>query len=148
MERIRVYKVLKGLAKFFIIFGAVFTILGLSLIIKSTISGFNFRLLSGDWNSVIFLFQGILFISIGYFNLKNEKYFIEWDTHELRFFLPDRKIIETIKLSEIKSVEIRLFEIEIRMPDTVRTINLENLEFEDLRRVKKKIEEISKLEKK
>ena len=148
MERIRVYKVLKGLAKFFIIFGAVFTILGLSLIIKSTISGFNFRFLSGDWNSVIFLFQGILFISIGYFNLKNEKYFIEWDTNELRFFLPDRKIIETIKLSEIKSVEIRLFEIEIRMPDTVRTINLENLEFEDLRRVKKKIEEISKLEKK
>jgi hypothetical protein len=143
MERIRVFKVLKGLAMFFIIFGTIFTILGFSLFIKSLISGFNTKFPSGDWNSVIFTLEGPLFILMGYLNLKNKKYYIEWDDKELRFLLPDTKQVETILFSEIDSVKIKLFEIELKLTDSVRTLNLDNLEFEDLKRVKKKFEDLS-----
>ena len=133
---------LKGLARFFIILGTIITILGISLLIKSLIGGFNIKFPSGDWNSVMFTIQGLLFILMGYSNLKNKKYFIEWDDRELRFYLPDTKRTETVRFSEIESVRIKLFEIELKLTDSVKTINLENLEFEDLKRVKKKFEEI------
>jgi len=143
MERIRVFKVHKGFAGFFISFGTIFTLLGILLLIKSFIDGFNVKFPSGDWNSVMFTIQGLLFILMGYSNLKNKKYFIEWDDKELRYYLPDTKVIETLQFSEIESVIIKLFEIELKLIDSVKIINLENLEFEDLRRVKKKFEEIS-----
>lgn len=143
MERIRVYKVFKGFAGFFISFGTIFTLLGILLLIKSFIDGFNVKFPSGDWNSVMFTIQGLLFILMGYSNLRSKKYFIEWDEGELRYYLPDTNAIETIQFSEIESVIIKLFEIELKLIDSVKKINLENLEFEDLKRVKKKFEEIS-----
>jgi len=143
MERIRVFKVLKGLAMFFIIFGTMSTILGFSLFIKSLINGFNIKFPSGDWISVIFTLEGPLFILMGYLNLKNKKYYIEWDDQELRFLLPATKEVETILFSEIDSVKIKLFEIELKLTDSVRTLNLDNLEIEDLKRIKKKFEDLS-----
>jgi hypothetical protein len=143
MERIRVFKVFKALSRFFIILGIITTILGLSLFIKSSINGFNTNFPSGDWNSVIFTVQGLLFFIMGYSNLKNNKYYIEWDDKELRFLLPDTKQVESVLFSEITSVSIKLFEIEIKHKDSIRTLNLDNLEFEDLKRVKKKFEDIS-----
>ena len=142
MEKIRIYKVHTGLAKFFIIFGFIFTILGISLLIMSLINGFNLHFPSGDWNSVFFTFQGLLFILMGYSNLKVRKYFIEWDDKELRFLLPDSKKTETIKLDQIQSANIKLFEVELQLANMTRTLNLENLQFEDLRKVKEKFENI------
>lgn len=145
MERIRVSKFYPGLAKFFIIFGIIFSILGFSQLIKSLIRGFNDQFLSGDWSSVIFTIQGILFILLGYSNLKSGKYFIEWDENELRFLLPDTKKVEVIKIDQIQSVRIRLFEIELKLSNCTRTLNLDNLQFEDLRKVKEKFELIAKI---
>ena len=65
MTRIKVFKTRKGISIFFIIFGAVFTILGILLIIKTLIHGFNTKFPSGDWNSVIYSVQGVFFIIIG-----------------------------------------------------------------------------------
>lgn len=145
MERIRVSRVYPGLSKFFIIFGSIFSILGFCLLIKSLISGFNVQFPSGDWNSVTFTIQGLLFILLGYSNLKSGKYFIEWDDNELRFLLPDTKKIESIKFDQIQSISIRLFAIELKLADCTRTINLDNLQFEDLRKVKEKFEHISRI---
>jgi hypothetical protein len=144
MERIRIYKVHTGLAKFFIIFGSIFFILGCSLVIKSLINGFNFQFLSGDWNSVFFTLQGFLFIIMGYANLKSRKYFIEWDDNALRFHLPGSRNTETIRIPEIQSVCIRLFEIELKLPENTRILNLDNLQFEDIKKVKEKFESICK----
>jgi hypothetical protein len=143
MERIRVFKVLTGLARFFIILGAITSIFGLSLFFKYLINGFNTKFPSGDWNSVIFTIQGFLFIIMGYSNLKNKRYYIEWDDKELKFLLPDRKQVESVLFSEIVSANIKLFEIELRLKDSVRTLNLDSLEFEDLKKVKQKFEDLS-----
>jgi hypothetical protein len=143
MERIRVFKVYKGLARAFIILGTILTILSLALFIKSLINGFNTKFPSGDWNYVTFIVQGLLFITIGYSNIKNKKYFIEWDDIELRFLLPDTKKAESILFSEIVSVNIKLFEIELKLKDSIRILNLDNLDFEDLKRIKNKFEDLS-----
>jgi hypothetical protein len=143
MERIRVFKVLKGLAKFFFVFGSIVTIIAFYVVIRSLVNGFNTQFPSGDWTFVFFTIQGLLFILMGYLNLKNKKYYIEWDDKELRFLLPDTKKVESVLFSEIASVNIKLFEIELKLIDSVRTLNLDNLEFEDLKRVKKKFEDIS-----
>jgi hypothetical protein len=147
MERIRVFKVLKGLAKFFIVFGSIITIIAFSVVIKSLVNGFNTNFPSGDWTFVFFTIQGLLFILMGSINLLNKKYFIEWDDKELRFLLPDTKQVETVLFSEITSVNIKLFEIELKLKDIVRTLNLDNMEFEDLKRLKKKFEDLKVINK-
>lgn len=125
-------------------FGAIFTILGILLLIKALTNGFNTSFPSGDWNSVIFIIQGVLFIIMGAGNLSVRKYYIEWDDNELKFLLPDAKKLEVIKLGDIISVTIRLFEIELKLYDKTRTLDLSNMQFEDLKLIKEKFEEISR----
>jgi len=144
MERIKVYKGKDWLAKFFVFFGAAYTIFGLGLSINYAISGFNFHFPSGDWNSVLFFFQGILFVTMGIASLKSRKYFIEWDDKEMRFFLPGAKVVDSVVIDDIRSVNVRLFEIELELKNGLKNINLENLEFEDIRKIKGKFEKLQK----
>lgn len=144
MNRINVFKTSTVFSKFFIVFGAIFTTLGLLLLIKALSGGFNTRFPSGDWNSVLFIIQGLLFILMGAGNLSVRKYYIEWDDNELRFLLPDTRKVETIKIIDIVSVTNRLFEIELELPDKTRTLDLNNLQFEDLRMIKEKFEKIKR----
>jgi hypothetical protein len=146
MTRIKVFKTQKGLSIFFLFFGIVFTTLGVGLIIKVNFQGFNTKFPSGDWSSVIYTLQGLLFIIMGSSTLINKKYFIEWDDNELRFLLPDTKKIETIKFEDIDSVNIRLFEIQINHGDKTRILDLNNLQFEDLRKIKERFDQIINLD--
>jgi len=50
MTRISVYKTPTVFSKFFIVFGAFFTVLGIILIIRALMNGFNTEFQSGDWN--------------------------------------------------------------------------------------------------
>ncbi len=144
MTRINVFRTSTYLSKFFIVLGAVFIIVGILLMTIAFINGFNFKFPSGDWNSVIFTFQGILFAIMGVGNLSVRKYFIEWDDNELKFLLPDSKKPETIKLADIISITIRLFEIELILLDKTRILDLNNLQFEDLKKIKEKFEDIKR----
>ena len=65
MTRISVYRYPAVLAKFFIVLGSIFTILGILLLIKSLIDGFNLNFPSGDWDSVTFIVQRVLFTIMG-----------------------------------------------------------------------------------
>ena len=145
MTRFYVFKNSTFLVRFFIVFGGLFTIFGIILLIKALTNEFNSNFPSGDWNSVIYTFQGLLFLIMGAVNLYVRKYYIEWDDTELRLLLPDTKNLETIILSDINSVNIKLFEIELKLQDKTRTIDLSNLQFKDLRKIKEKFEDIKKM---
>lgn len=147
MTRISVFKTSTLLSKIFVTFGAIFTTIGILLLIKALINGFNTKFPSGDWNSVLFAFQGLLFILMGVGNLSVRKYYIEWDDNELKFLLPDTRKPETIRLSDIISVTIRLFEIELRLPEKTRILDLNNLRFEDLKKIKEKFEDLKQMKK-
>jgi len=144
MTRINVFKNLTAMVRFFIIFGGLFTITGIFLLIKAFNTGFNTNFQNGDWNSVLFTFLGIIFIIRGVENLYVKKYYIEWDETELRLLLPDKKTLETIMLSDINHVNIRLFKVEFKLNDKTRFINLSNLRYKDSRKIKEKFEEIEK----
>ena len=142
MTRINVFKASSSFSWFFLVFGSVFLVLGAILFIRALIEGFEWQFFSGDWNSVIYMIQGILFMAMGLSNLLNRKYFIEWDDSEIRFLLPRSKQVEMVRISELSEVEIRLFEIRITLPDKTRVLDLNNLQFEDLRKIKEKFETI------
>ncbi len=145
MTRINVYKVPAVFSKFFIVFGIIFSIIGIILLIRAWMDGFDTQFPSGDWNSVIFIIQGILFIMMGAGYLAVRKYYIEWDDREIRFLLPDTKKPESILLDDITSVTIKLFEIVLQLKDGSRSLDLNSLQFEDLKKIKSKFEEIKNL---
>jgi hypothetical protein len=140
MERINVFKVRTKLAIFFLITGIIFTILAISLVIYSVIQGFNTNLLGGDWIWVLFTIEGVLFFLIGYSNIKNKKYYIEWDEKEIRCFLPGTKIPDIIKFDQIESSTISLYQIELKLANEIKILNLETFQFEDIKRIKQMFE--------
>ena len=147
MTRINVFKNPTAMVRFFIIFGGLFAISGIFLLIKAFNNGFNTNFQNGDWNSVLFTFLGIIFIIRGVENLYFKKYYIEWDDNELRLLLPDNKILETIILADINYVNIKLFKIELKIKDKSRSIKLSNLRYKDQSKFKEKLENINKTKK-
>ena len=143
MERIDIYKIRKKSVRFLTYSGLVLLFFGMVMLVIAIVHGFRYEFPGGDWNYVIILIQGILLFFTGQSLLKGAKYFIEWDNEELRYFLPKSKLIETIRLSEIQSIEIKLHEIKIRLPESHKDINLRNISYNELKRIKKKFEELS-----
>jgi len=144
MIRIYILRYPGWLAKFFIVFGVILVLLGLVQLVMAIVEGFDIVFMSGDWGSVFFTFQGILFIILGTCGHINRKYYIEWDDLELRFLLPGKKGAGSIKFEDILSVQVRLFEIRIQIPGGVRIFDLSNLQHEDLRKVKEKFRALAK----
>ena len=147
MTRINVFKNPTAMVRFFIIFGGLFSISGIILLIKAFNNGFNTNFQNGDWNSVLFSFLGVIFIIKGVEDLYVKKYFIEWDDTELRLLLPDNKVLETIILADINYVNIKLFKIELKVKDQTRSIKLSNLRYVDQSKFKEKLENINKTKK-
>jgi len=144
MTRINIFRSSTFLTKFFIGFGSLLSISGILLLVNALINGFNVELLSGDWSYVLFTIQGLLLLLVGSWNLVVKKYYIEWDDDELRFLLPDIKRLDTIKIDQILAVTIRLFEIEIKLKDKTKVVDLNNLQFEDIKKIKEKFEDLRK----
>ena len=90
--------------------------MGIIVSAKNLTGGFDARLKGGDWTFVLFIFQGILFVLMGY---------------------------SFVKLDEIASVNIKLFEIQLKLKEGLKTINPDNLEFENLKRIKEKFSGLS-----
>jgi len=141
MERIQIFKRLKGLL-FFMIFGLISFLFGMTMLISSLKFGFKTEFLGGDWNYVFYTLQGIIFFTLGHSSKKYEKYFIEWDNKELKYFLPKNKTEEIVVISDIKGLSINLYEIKILLPEAEKTLSLENVQYKELRRIKEKFEEI------
>jgi hypothetical protein len=142
MTKIKVFKVYREVAWVLIVIGSIIFFYGTILFIKALISGFNCHFPSGDWISVFFVVQGPITFLMGFFNLRNTKYFIEWDDIEIHLFLPGTKKVEKIDISDISSVIIKLFEIQFMLAGKKRILNLDSLQSEDLRKIKEKFESL------
>ena len=147
MERIRIFRGSPALAKFLLGFGCFLTLFGLVVTVKLIIDGFDTHFPSGHWSFVLFTFQGILFIIMGWSYLKSRKYFIEWDDKEIRYLLPYTKKTESVKIDDIRSVNTRLFEIELKLINGWKTVNLDNLEFEDIKKIKERFSSLGQTNK-
>lgn len=142
MERIRLYRISLFLSWTFIVLACLNAAFGIALLIKNTEQGHlpedSFKIV----HPVFMILQGIVFLIWGIYNLSKRKFYIEWDETDLRLFLPGTKRLEIIKFTDIQSVIVRLFEIELRLLNKVRIIDLNNLKYEDLKKVKERFEKI------
>lgn len=137
MVRLKIYKVKKSIAKLLIGFGSIILVAGLIIVIKTVADD-----TTPEWSAIVFILQGILFLTLGYLHYTSDKYFIEWDDTHLNYLLPGSGKIETIQFPEIKSITINLFEIQLQIGNSEKTINLGNLQFEEIKALKQKFEEL------
>ncbi len=138
MERFKVYNVKKRLSYFLIVFGGVLLTISFLIWINTNLTGSVFS----NWNVLQFALQGSIFIFIGYWNLRSGKYFIEWDKEKINYLLPKSKDVESITIAEIKHISINLFEINLKFENAEKTIKLDNLQFEEIKKIKEKFEGI------
>ena len=143
MERHYVHEANKGLAYVLIIIGVSLAGVALAMLIKSLITGPENEAL--EWTNILYIIQGGSLIVIGLYNLRSRKYYIEWSEEEIKIYLPGYKEIDTVQISHIKGLEIKLFEILIHIDKGDKRIDLEHVEFESIRSLKDKFEEISSI---
>ncbi len=141
MERHYVYQTNKGLAYFLIGFGVLMGGVALGILIKSMLPRFGDE--AFEWTSLLYFIQALSLVVLGIFNLRFRKYYIEWSAEEINYFLTGKKRVEKIRIADIESLVIKLFEIQIKLKDEEKIINLENLQFKSIRSIKDKFEEIS-----
>ena len=137
MKRYKLYNTNKAILISMLGLGSVSLIYGIIKLIQ-IIGGAS----SFSWESQIYTLQGILFTVLGMFHLRTRKYFIEWDDVQMNYLFPGNKTVETIVFSEIQDVTIKLFEVKLQLKDSEKTINLENLQFKEIRMIKDKFEEL------
>jgi hypothetical protein len=144
MERINIFKIKKNFIQAFIGFGIIFIMLGLTLLLRALTVGFDYNFFGGDWNSILYIVQGIVFVLLGLYQLKYRNYFIEWDETEIRYFIKGEKKIRRIEISKIKSIEIKTNMIVIQINEYEEKFQLvfELVEFNTLTRIKMKFEEL------
>lgn len=140
MTRIRVFKVNKGLAYFLISLGGIQVIVSLGLFIKDLMTDFDSS--PEPWNYALLFAQGVLLIILAGFNIRSGKYYIEWDNYCIKYLLPKSKAPESILLADIKDVKIKLFEIHIQGDGIDKILDLENVQFDEIRAIKNKFEQI------
>jgi len=144
MEKISIYKIKQKTLKAVIGIGVVFIFLGLTLLIRAIYVGFNTNFFGGNWNSVNFIAQGIIFTLLGLHGLKYRNYFIEWDENQIRYLIKGEKKIRIIEISKIVSIEIKLNKIICQLNEHKEKIELEfeAVEYSVLKRIKDKFEEL------
>jgi len=134
MERIRFSRTPIVLIWLIAIVAVTNSILGVSFLLNTTgeSSADTGRIFQGSF----MVLQGIVFISWSVYSINRRKYYIEWDDSSVNLYLPGTKAPESIFLSDIKSVSIRLFEAELIVAGSVRTLDLNSLKDADLKKIK------------
>jgi len=142
MERIQVYKInpiINFVSKAFAVLYLVWGVWGL---ISLYFTPGKKTFLGGQISFFGYIIQGILFFALVYSNLKKGRYFIEWDDRQIRYLLNHDRQVNTIQISEITGVSIKLYEIILQLTKTERTLHIELIQYKDIKRIKEKFEEI------
>ncbi len=137
MTRVKAFRTQKILSKIMIGFGVLFLAVGIFAVAELLFKDSDF-----NWTPLFQGFQGVFFIGLGVYNLRNEKYYIEWDDQQVRFFLPQTKQLEVINIEDIQSIEVKLFEIELQLENRNYTLDLNTMQDEALKQVKAKFKDL------
>ena len=136
MERIQIFKVSRFYIFLSLFFGAFFFVAGLVLFVHSCQVGFDSNFFGGDWNYVVITFQGLVFIGLGIYHKRNNKFFVEWNNEVLRYHLPGEKHDICIRFSELVDVAILHGEARLVLPKGVYVIGFANLQYKHVQMVK------------
>ena len=142
MEIVKVFKPKKKSFWFFMLFGSAILIFGAVGTVIAFNSGFRTPILEGDWIYLIQILQGIIFFNMGYAIMKKGRFFVGWDETEIRYLLPGCKEVVTIRIADITDISLKLFEVRIWVNDTVKNLDLKDIEYNPLRKIKDYFKEL------
>jgi hypothetical protein len=140
MTRIRATKRNKGLEKVLLTIGILLVVVSIIMFIIDVVLNSNADL--KPLNYILLFIQGVLLIVLASFNTRYRKYYIEWDDDIIEYFLPKVKHPVRIEISDIKNIDIKLFEIHLTVGEDVRIMDLGHVDFEEIKSIKTKFEEI------
>jgi hypothetical protein len=142
MERVKIYRIKKQSIKYLMIIGAIFLFAGVILSLRFIIQGIDSQLLPLNLIYLPFTSLGFLLIIFGYLALSDDKYFFAWNDVEIAYLLPKHKDVNIIKIADIKGISIKSFEITIKIADSEKNLNLENIEYAEFQTIKNALEGI------
>ena len=140
MTRITAIKRNKGLEKVLQIIGILLVVVSIIMFITDVFLNSNADL--EPLNYILLFIQGVLLIVLASFNTRYRKYYIEWDDEIIEYYLPKVKHPVRIEISDIKNIDIKLFEIHLDVGGDVKIMDLEHVDFEEIKSVKSKVEAI------
>lgn len=145
MTYIRVYKHNRLLVNTLIWAGSAFAVLFVVLFIVELFNPGEEQSPLIPWNFLGLTLYGVLLAGSG---LKarhaEKKFFVEWDDESIRWWLPRSKKIQTIKISEIRSIEIEKLLVKIGLDDKQKIFSLKFFYYPERNTIQKKFEEIKK----
>ncbi len=143
MERIQLFNVKKNTVRFLLIGGVSSFLFGLGHLIFALMEGFSVEVPDGDLMSIFFIILGALFSVWAYSANRKSRYFISLDKEELSYLLPKQKIALSLAISEIELIKMNSVEISIHDKTGETKLRLESVEWQQLKRVKLLIEDLS-----
>ncbi len=139
-EHFRIYKINMNFAKSFLVFGALLFLFFMGIFIYSLIVD-----QSVAWQYLLFSFQGLIAIFQALFAIKNNRYFVEWDEQQIRYWLPKTPGIESVSFSDIHSVVINKLSIDMMLKNgETKIMSLKSLFLPQKRKVKERFETFQK----
>lgn len=145
-ERIQIYKHSSAFAIASMVIGVAFFLTGVLMLIYAFIRGFDFTFIGGDWNSLVFAIQGVLFFGLGYNRHVSMKYFVEWNNKVISYLLPGDKQISKIELCDITNVTFTINEAQLQVLGEIKAIRLTYLGFTEAQKIKMMLASYVKVE--
>ncbi len=121
---IKVYRHNRTAIRFFLWLGAVLFFLGTGLFVYARWFAVEGKVTLFTANYITLAFQGVVAWWVGLYAIRNEKYFVEWDDEVIRWWLPRRKEIETLRIADIRSVRTDRNKIVVELENTQKEFNL------------------------
>lgn len=86
---------------------------------------------------IALIIVGFSSIFVWIVNNKYRHFYIEWDDKKLRFRSPDSPQTQTIAIHDVIKASIQQQKLELTLnDDSVKSLNLEGIGFEDLQKIK------------
>ena len=144
MKRVTYYKGTRAKNIFLLSLGVLTLLIGIIGLLGAI---FSIKWLNdnfGKWNIVTYLLIGSSYLATYYSIMRKKRKFIEWDDEIVRLGSPGKDKVEIINVADIESVEIKIYDITIKLKDSsTRKLTMEGLSFKEIQLIKENFRKLS-----
>ena len=142
MDKIQLYKSKKTILRLLIGAAMFFLLFGIGAFLLTIKDGLNFEFL-GDWMSVIFVIQGIIYLFLAREIRQRAQLFIGCDDVEFKYLVPELKTVQSVDIADMEQLRMDGIDIRFQAKRTENHIRLEGIEWQKLNRVKALVQDLS-----
>ncbi|MGZ2371648.1 hypothetical protein ACXR6G_17850 [Ancylomarina sp. YFZ004] len=142
MERIQLFKFNKISFRFLLGAAIFFLLFGIGDFVIAIIGGFEFEF-PGDWRSVLFIIQGIIYCIWAYDVRRKTRFFIECNEKEFKYLIPKSKTLKCVAIADMEELKMDGIDIRFLAKEKEHHIRLEHIEWKELNLVKALITDLS-----